>query len=136
MSFVAKRGVASELTLPLRDPVSPRDDCVSDLSRFVSESFAIADEDVRGLSDDFVPGILVLMALLNDRVDSFVSDLLNDGYEPSAGPGPVGVREPLVPSSFDCWFPILTKLSRCLPCASLFSAVQMLCGKHYLASLA
>jgi hypothetical protein len=58
-----------------------------------------ADTEARGLSALLLPGILVLSAALKDRVDSFVSALLNDGYESRLGPGPVGVWEPeLLPS--------------------------------------
>jgi hypothetical protein len=49
------------------------------------------DVDPRGLSADLLPGILVRNEFLNERIDSLVSALLNEGYESRAGPGPVGV---------------------------------------------
>lgn len=63
--------------------------------------------DPRGLSADLPPGILVRNEFLKERMDSFVSDLLNEGYESKVGPGPVGVCEPevLLPS-LDGWLPI------------------------------
>lgn len=59
-----------------------------------------AEVDPLGLSADLPPGILVRREFLNERIDSFVSDLLNEGYESRDGPGPVGVCEPevLLPS--------------------------------------
>jgi len=66
------------------------------------------DEEPRGLSADFPPGILVRKALLKDRMLSLVSDLLNEGYESRLGPGPVGVWEPvLLLPSLDGWLPII-----------------------------
>ena len=49
------------------------------------------DVDPRGLSADLPPGIFVRSEFLNERIDSFVSDLLKEGYESRLGPGPVGV---------------------------------------------
>ena len=45
---------------------------------------------------------------LNERIDSLVSALLNEGYESRAGPGPVGVCDPdvLLPS-LDGVFPMV-----------------------------
>ena len=37
------------------------------------------DVDPRGLSADLLPGIFVRSEFLNERIDSFVSDLLNEG---------------------------------------------------------
>ncbi|KAI7180442.1 hypothetical protein KC360_g128 [Hortaea werneckii] len=78
-------------------------------STFVTPSLT-PEEDARGLSDDFEPGILVLSVFLSDRVLSFVSDLLKDGYDPRSGPccPALGVCDPLVSVSFDCWLPIVT----------------------------
>ena len=65
------------------------------------------DVDPLGLSADRLPGIFVRNEFLNERIDSFVSDLLKEGYESKLGPGPVGVCEPevLLPS-FDGWLPM------------------------------
>lgn len=83
-------------------------DCASTLSTLVVDaSPASCVLEARGLSVDSLLGILVRRALLKDRVDSLVSDLLKDGYESRLGP--VGVCEPLLlPSfSFDGWLPML-----------------------------
>lgn len=85
-----------ELERPLVADLTLR---ASDLSSFDSTS---AVEDARGLSLDLEPGILVLRALLNERIDSLVSDLLKDGYESRLGPPAVGVCDPvLLFPSFD-----------------------------------
>lgn len=86
------------------DPDAPREclpdlplvadltDCESVLSRLVVELSPLRLLVLaRGLSADDLPGILVRKAVRNERDDSFVSDLLKDGYEPSSGPEPVGV---------------------------------------------
>lgn len=102
----------SLLTLPRREPGASgaaREesadrllelvDCASVLSTLVVDSPLNPEVDARGLSEDLPPGIFVRRAVLNDREDSFVSDLLNEGYESSDGPEPVGVCEPvLLPS--------------------------------------
>ncbi|KAI7150370.1 hypothetical protein KC344_g129 [Hortaea werneckii] len=85
-------------------------------STFVTPSLT-PEEDARGLSDDFEPGILVLSVFLSDRVLSFVSDLLKDGYDPRSGPccPALGVCDPLVSVSFDCWLPIdRRRAARCV----------------------
>ena len=95
--FLFERPLAADLTL-----------CVS--VRSSPDTSPKPDVDPRGLSADLLPGILVRSEFLNERIDSLVSDLLNEGYESSAGPGPVGVCEPevLLPS-FDGWLPILSE---------------------------
>lgn len=76
-----------EADLPLADDFTLRaSDCSS-----AAVSPLKPEEDPRGLSADFPPGILVRRALLKDFMDSLVSDLLNEGYESRLGPGPVGV---------------------------------------------
>lgn len=82
--------------------------CASDLSSAaVSPLSPVVDP--LGLSADLLPGILVRKALLKERMLSLVSDLLKEGYESSAGPGPVGVCEPvLLLPSLDGWFPIVS----------------------------
>ena len=92
------------------DPLDPRGPLAADrtdwesaLSTLVLEEFPPnAEVDPRGLSRDLLPGILGRRALRSERVDSLVSDLLNDGYESRLGPAPVGVCEPpLLLLSFD-----------------------------------
>lgn len=87
-------------------------DCESVLSTLVVDaSPGRCVLDARGLSEELLPGILGIVrnAVLKERDDSLVSDLLNDGYESRLGP--VGVEEPLLlalPSlSFDGWLPML-----------------------------
>jgi len=65
--------------------------------------------DPLGLSVDFCPGIFDLIAVRNERDDSFVSDLLNDGYESREGPSPVGVSLPprLASLSLEGWLPMM-----------------------------
>ena len=99
------RTLGSLLTLPRREPGVITEgseirlfepvDCESDLSRLVVDSPLKPDVDARGLSEDLPPGIFVRSAARKDRVDSFVSALLNEGYESREGPGPVGVCEPV-----------------------------------------
>lgn len=75
---------------------------------------ARADDEARGLSLPLPPGIFVRNAVLSDRADSLVSDLLNEGYESRFGPGPVGVCEPelfLPPPSLDGALPILALIN-------------------------
>lgn len=92
--FLFERPLVADFTL-----------CASALS---SASPDNADVEPLGLSADLPPGILVRSEFLNERMDSLVSDLLNEGYESRDGPGPVGVCEPevLLPS-LDGWLPIL-----------------------------
>ena len=64
-------------------------DAASDLSPFpepIPSAAAIADVEALGLSFFPLPGIFDLMAPLMERDDSFVSDLLNDGYDCSPSP--------------------------------------------------
>lgn len=79
----------------------------------LTESPESPELDARGLSKDLLPGILVRRADRKERVDSFVSDLLNDGYESKLGPGPVGVWEPEPRPSFDGWFPMTATWCDC-----------------------
>ncbi len=113
---------ASSAKLPLREP-RLLVDCVSVLSkpRLVVDSPAKPEEDARGLSADLLPGIFVLRALRKDRIDSFVSDLLNEGYDSRLGPAPVGVCDPLLFPSLDGWLPILL----CPRSLGLFHAIQV-----------
>lgn len=80
---------------------------------------ASADMDVLGLSVLPFPGIFDLIAPLMEREDSFVSVLLNDGYdcspspvERSTGPGDVLTDDPgpsaAAPAFFDCCCPIVS----------------------------
>ena len=98
------RDAVSDVTLPLLELTC---------DKLLWLSLPSPEEDARGLSDDFEPGILVLSVFLSDRVLSFVSDLLKDGYDPRSGPccPARGVCDPLVSVSFDCWLPILTSSS-------------------------
>jgi len=89
------------LDLPLAEDLT---EAASDLSpRFSSVV------DPLGLSVDFCPGIFDLIAVRKERDDSFVSDLLNDGYESREGPSPVGVSRPprFASLSFDGWLPMV-----------------------------
>lgn len=47
---------------------------------------SICDVEARGLSVFDVPGILDLIEPLKDFIDSFVSDLLNEGYDLRSSP--------------------------------------------------
>ena len=77
-------------------------------ARSSPEASPSPEVDPRGLSADLPPGILVRNEFLNERIDSLVSALLNEGYESRAGPGPVGVCDPdvLLPS-LDGVFPMV-----------------------------
>ena len=108
------------VTLPLVDPVSiPSDgvepvrlwaflvlvpdwiDTASDES-MGAPSFPVtrSAEEVLGLSDDTLPGILLLMELRNERDDSFVSERENEGYfwKPGSPPSPLEGWLPMVDS--------------------------------------
>lgn len=80
------------------EPVADLDDAASDLSSF-PELVSIIESDVRGLSVFPLPGIFERMEPRKERVDSFVSDLLKDGYdwrsrEVRSDASPVGVFDP------------------------------------------
>lgn len=86
-------------------------ECIDPLSEgSLAASVSIAESpDGRGLSERPLPGILDRMAPRNDRADSFVSDLLSDGYDLRISPARSG--EALseggrAPSGLDAFWPM------------------------------
>ena len=65
--------------------------------------------ELLGLSSALLEPVIFDRMPLKDRVDSLVSDFVNEGYESRFGPEPVGVLlPPLGFSPFDGWLPIAT----------------------------
>ncbi len=89
-------------------------DATSDLSalpEFGPSLPGSTDVDALGLSVLALPGIFDLMAPLREREDSFVSDLLNEGYDCNPSPADRSPEDedvfPDAPSLFfDCCWPM------------------------------